>query len=302
VWPKCGKATPYRYCSYHNGQIKYAGLCYFCRQKKENADHRLCSACFAAENEEKRRTAVAKGKCTNFWKCTNPASSQGGMCAQCFLEFSRKREAERQTKRQAAIDAGKCTNYWKCANPASCPGGMCTACFKEYKAKQAEKQPVVAVATVTIVKEVPKTVPKAVDFPPLPSSKGVKQQALHAWSPTVLTATIKAVLTAPPPPEVQQPIPEPKPKQVLAISAWGGRPEFVHDDGTAEWADRDSDGEWDQPEEVPEWDQPTEVAEWDRPDEEYDHLQARYWFEDGERVGAYVDDDEEAEYRLHKRR
>jgi hypothetical protein len=302
AWPKCGKASGYRYCSYHNGQIKYAGLCYNCRQKKEHTEHRLCAACFSAENEVKRQTAVSQGKCTNFWKCTNPASCSGGMCAQCFKEFSMKHEAERQAKRQAAIDAGKCTNFWKCTNPASCAGGMCTACFQEYKTK-ARAQTVVAVATVVVVQEAPKKVPEPMNFPPLPSAKAPKQKPLHAWGASALTEAVKATLRAPPPPEEPQSKPAPKQRALVAISAWNGTPEFVYDDGTAEWGGEEVPR--DQPEEVAEWDQPDEVAEWDRPDDAYDQLNQHYRqgsdepYPEGEEEMDY--DDDEEEYSLSKR-
>jgi hypothetical protein len=231
------------------------------------------------------------------------------MCVQCYKEFSAKHQAERQGKRQAAIDAGKCTNFWKCTNPASCSGGMCTSCFQEYKAKQVYTQPVVAVATVVVVQEVPKKAPEPMNFPSLPSSKAVKQQPLRAWG-VGLTDAVKASLRAPPPPEE----PQPKMRTLVAISAWNGEPEFVYDDGTAKWGDdqpRQSSA-WgdDQPtdEELAEWDQPTEaVAEWDQPDDAYDRLNQRLRQEEDEpypeeEVGGYYEDEEEDEYEPRKRR
>ena len=120
------KAGDRIYCRYHNAMIREKELCFSCLQKKEKPAFRLCRKCHLAEMEAMRQEAIKNGRCTNFAHCDKPASSEGGMCEECFKAYAEKVSTEVETKRQEAIIEGRCTNIKKgCQQQATCDGGMC---------------------------------------------------------------------------------------------------------------------------------------------------------------------------------
>jgi len=84
----------YPYCPCHAVWIRKNNLCYKCLHTKENAEHKLCFACHQAElrvnTQVNRLQAIKQGQCTNYWKCRNPASTQGRMCESCYKEYLQK--------------------------------------------------------------------------------------------------------------------------------------------------------------------------------------------------------------------
>jgi hypothetical protein len=107
-----------------------------------------------ARRQIDRQMAIDAGKCTNFWKCTNPASRSGGLCVACFQEYMEKHVASpvqspvtspvvsvpvvepmdfplNPEQLHIAVDAGKCTNFWMCTNPAQSQGEACVECISK---------------------------------------------------------------------------------------------------------------------------------------------------------------------------
>lgn len=57
---------------------------------------RYCQKCYLLQKEQNRerlrQTAVDAGKCTNYWRCTNPVAVHGGLCTECFKSLDRVRK------------------------------------------------------------------------------------------------------------------------------------------------------------------------------------------------------------------
>ena len=133
----CGHSGQHIYCKYHYSLIKQEGLCYSCLQKKERATLRLCQKCYQDENTANRQAAIDAGLCTQYWKCSQPATCQGGMCSEHFEEYMMEKHQRKAVEsRQIAIKAGRCSNFWKCDKPAMSQGGMCAECFHSHTKRQ----------------------------------------------------------------------------------------------------------------------------------------------------------------------
>ena len=73
-------------------------MCYKCLAKKDSVAFKFCAKCHLLDQEEKRtadrQMAINAKRCTNYWKCSKPATIQGGLCSACYEEYKLKHVPE----------------------------------------------------------------------------------------------------------------------------------------------------------------------------------------------------------------